>query len=154
MNHYGFYPQSSASFSRFLKSITTISGWIKSIRKQKNIWFAVITDGSSMQGLQAVCKPTGNHWRAVTRGIGSSSMSWGREQVRGVVASHWISVKIWLASWYRLFLVYWYLFSACFSLCRLHPMLHFHVYLRPWRRSKELSTWVLDVEASWLCPIG
>ena len=33
---------------------TTVSGWIKSIRKQKNISFAVITDGSSTKGLQAV----------------------------------------------------------------------------------------------------
>ncbi|PPQ66876.1 hypothetical protein CVT26_009816 [Gymnopilus dilepis] len=32
----------------------TISGWIKSIRKQKNVSFAVITDGSSAEGLQAV----------------------------------------------------------------------------------------------------
>ena len=33
---------------------TTVSGWIKSIRKQKNVSFAVITDGSSTKGLQAV----------------------------------------------------------------------------------------------------
>lgn len=33
---------------------TTVSGWIKSIRKQKNVSFAVITDGSSDKGLQAV----------------------------------------------------------------------------------------------------
>ncbi|KAF4615079.1 hypothetical protein D9613_002853 [Agrocybe pediades] len=33
---------------------TIVSGWIKSIRKQKNVSFAVITDGSSPQGLQAV----------------------------------------------------------------------------------------------------
>ncbi|RXW20565.1 hypothetical protein EST38_g5297 [Candolleomyces aberdarensis] len=33
---------------------TTVSGWIKSIRKQKNVSFAVVTDGSSDQGLQAV----------------------------------------------------------------------------------------------------
>jgi len=32
----------------------TVSGWIKSIRKQKNVSFAVITDGSSAEGLQAV----------------------------------------------------------------------------------------------------
>ncbi|KAF8964098.1 hypothetical protein BDZ97DRAFT_1660824 [Flammula alnicola] len=32
----------------------TVSGWIKSIRKQKNVSFAVITDGSSAKGLQAV----------------------------------------------------------------------------------------------------
>ncbi|KDR81390.1 hypothetical protein GALMADRAFT_239257 [Galerina marginata CBS 339.88] len=36
------------------KQSTTVSGWIKSIRKQKNVSFAVITDGSSAQGLQAV----------------------------------------------------------------------------------------------------
>ena len=33
---------------------TTICGWIKSIRKQKNVSFAVVTDGSSTKGLQAV----------------------------------------------------------------------------------------------------
>lgn len=33
---------------------TTVSGWIKSIRKQKNVSFAVITDGSSAKGIQAV----------------------------------------------------------------------------------------------------
>ncbi|EDR12141.1 uncharacterized protein LACBIDRAFT_166907, partial [Laccaria bicolor S238N-H82] len=35
-------------------STTTVSGWIKSIRKQKNVSFAVLTDGSSYKGLQAV----------------------------------------------------------------------------------------------------
>ena len=35
-------------------TITTVSGWIESIRKQKNISFTVITDGSSKKGLQAV----------------------------------------------------------------------------------------------------
>ncbi|CAA7267985.1 unnamed protein product [Cyclocybe aegerita] len=33
---------------------TTVSGWIKSIRKQKNVSFAVINDGSCPKGLQAV----------------------------------------------------------------------------------------------------
>jgi asparaginyl-tRNA synthetase len=32
----------------------TVSGWIKSVRRQKNVAFAVVTDGSSTQGLQAV----------------------------------------------------------------------------------------------------
>ncbi|KAF8331606.1 hypothetical protein F5887DRAFT_59710 [Amanita rubescens] len=32
----------------------TVSGWIKSIRRQKNVSFAVVTDGSSAIGLQAV----------------------------------------------------------------------------------------------------
>ena len=40
--------------SNLPKSPTTISGWIKSIRKQKNISFAVLTDGSSTKGLQTV----------------------------------------------------------------------------------------------------
>ena len=40
--------------SKSTTTITTVSGWIKSIRKQKNISFAVITDGSSTKGLQAV----------------------------------------------------------------------------------------------------
>jgi asparaginyl-tRNA synthetase len=36
------------------ESNTVVSGWIKSIRKQKNVSFAVLTDGSSTTGLQAV----------------------------------------------------------------------------------------------------
>ncbi|KAH6896225.1 asparaginyl-tRNA synthetase [Coprinopsis sp. MPI-PUGE-AT-0042] len=32
----------------------TVTGWIKSIRKQKNIAFAVVTDGSESRGIQAV----------------------------------------------------------------------------------------------------
>lgn len=31
-----------------------VNGWVKSIRRQKKVSFAVITDGSSAQGLQAV----------------------------------------------------------------------------------------------------
>jgi asparaginyl-tRNA synthetase len=31
-----------------------VNGWVKSVRKQKRIAFAVISDGSSSQGLQAV----------------------------------------------------------------------------------------------------
>lgn len=36
------------------QATTSVSGWIKSIRKQKNVSFAVLTDGSSTTGLQAV----------------------------------------------------------------------------------------------------
>lgn len=36
----------------------SVSGWIKSVRRQKNVAFAVVTDGSSAHGLQAVF--TGN----------------------------------------------------------------------------------------------
>lgn len=32
----------------------TVHGWVKSIRRQKNVSFAVITDGSSAAGMQAV----------------------------------------------------------------------------------------------------
>jgi asparaginyl-tRNA synthetase len=32
----------------------TVNGWVKSVRRQKRVAFAVITDGSSPQGLQAV----------------------------------------------------------------------------------------------------
>ncbi|KLO13726.1 asparaginyl-tRNA synthetase [Schizopora paradoxa] len=34
-----------------------VNGWIKSVRRQKNVAFAVINDGSCSQGLQAVFKP-------------------------------------------------------------------------------------------------
>ncbi|KAG1805334.1 uncharacterized protein BJ212DRAFT_1449635 [Suillus subaureus] len=34
-----------------------LSGWIKSVRRQKNVTFAVINDGSCASGLQAVLKP-------------------------------------------------------------------------------------------------
>ncbi|PPQ74074.1 hypothetical protein CVT24_012944 [Panaeolus cyanescens] len=42
-------PESSSSGTH-----TVVSGWIQSIRKQKNVSFAVITDGSSSKGLQTV----------------------------------------------------------------------------------------------------
>lgn len=32
----------------------TINGWVRSCRKQKNISFAVVNDGSNVQGIQAV----------------------------------------------------------------------------------------------------
>ncbi|EPQ52046.1 asparaginyl-tRNA synthetase [Gloeophyllum trabeum ATCC 11539] len=35
-------------------SSVRVNGWVKSIRRQKNVSFAVITDGSSARGLQAV----------------------------------------------------------------------------------------------------
>lgn len=35
-------------------SSVRVSGWVKSVRRQKNVAFAVITDGSSSNGLQAV----------------------------------------------------------------------------------------------------
>lgn len=31
-----------------------VCGWIKSVRRQKNVSFAVVSDGSSSRGLQAV----------------------------------------------------------------------------------------------------
>jgi asparaginyl-tRNA synthetase len=34
-----------------------VNGWIKSVRRQKNVTFAVINDGSCASGLQAVLKP-------------------------------------------------------------------------------------------------
>jgi hypothetical protein len=34
-----------------------LGGWIKSVRRQKNVTFAVINDGSCASGLQAVLKP-------------------------------------------------------------------------------------------------
>ncbi|KAG2008080.1 asparaginyl-tRNA synthetase [Coprinopsis cinerea AmutBmut pab1-1] len=40
--------------SNHLNGEVEVSGWIKSIRKQKNVAFAVLTDGSSEKGLQAV----------------------------------------------------------------------------------------------------
>jgi len=33
---------------------TTVTGWLRSVRKQKRIAFAEVTDGSTVQGLQAV----------------------------------------------------------------------------------------------------
>ena len=35
-------------------SSVTVNGWVKSIRRQKKVAFAVISDGSSDSGLQAV----------------------------------------------------------------------------------------------------
>ena len=38
------------------KAQIQVNGWIKSVRRQKNVEFAVISDGSSTNGLQAVFK--------------------------------------------------------------------------------------------------
>ncbi|KAF8075845.1 asparaginyl-tRNA synthetase [Lyophyllum atratum] len=46
----------------------TVSGWIKSIRRQKNVAFAVLTDGSAPQGLQAVFVGGGEGVKALTNG--------------------------------------------------------------------------------------
>ncbi|KAG5635452.1 hypothetical protein H0H81_011191 [Sphagnurus paluster] len=46
----------------------TVSGWIKSIRRQKNVAFAVLTDGSSPQGLQAVFLVNGEGVKGLTNG--------------------------------------------------------------------------------------
>lgn len=35
-------------------STVTINGWVRSCRKQKNLSFAVINDGSNVHGVQAV----------------------------------------------------------------------------------------------------
>jgi asparaginyl-tRNA synthetase len=35
-------------------AITTVHGWIKSVRRQKNVSFAVVNDGTTLKGLQAV----------------------------------------------------------------------------------------------------
>ncbi|KAF8887593.1 hypothetical protein BD779DRAFT_1527113 [Infundibulicybe gibba] len=62
-----------------------VHGWVKSIRRQKNVSFAVVTDGSSSMGLQAVF-PAGNELvRRLTNGasvklIGRLAASPGRGQ--------------------------------------------------------------------------
>jgi asparaginyl-tRNA synthetase len=38
------------------KTNVQVNGWIKSVRRQKNVTFAVINDGSCASGLQAVLK--------------------------------------------------------------------------------------------------
>ncbi|KAG6914530.1 hypothetical protein DXG01_016767 [Tephrocybe rancida] len=50
------------------EQLVTVSGWIKSIRRQKNVSFAVLTDGSSPQGLQAVFLGNGERVKALTNG--------------------------------------------------------------------------------------
>lgn len=42
------------SLSNQENATTSVTGWIKSVRKQKNITFAVISDGTTAEGLQAV----------------------------------------------------------------------------------------------------
>ncbi|RDB19575.1 Asparagine--tRNA ligase [Hypsizygus marmoreus] len=46
----------------------TVSGWIKSIRRQKNVAFAVVSDGSSATGLQAVFTGNGEGIKGLTNG--------------------------------------------------------------------------------------
>ncbi|KAH0586906.1 hypothetical protein H2248_005742 [Termitomyces sp. 'cryptogamus'] len=50
------------------EQLVTVSGWIKSIRRQKKVSFAVLTDGSSSQGLQAVFVGDGEGVKALTNG--------------------------------------------------------------------------------------
>lgn len=40
--------------SNSIRSKVEVNGWVKSVRRQKRVAFAVITDGSSAEGLQAV----------------------------------------------------------------------------------------------------
>jgi asparaginyl-tRNA synthetase len=47
----------------------TVSGWIKSVRRQKNVSFAVVTDGSSATGLQAVFVGTGKDSGELKRSV-------------------------------------------------------------------------------------
>ena len=35
----------------------TVNGWVRSVRKQKRVAFAAISDGSTIDSLQAVLKP-------------------------------------------------------------------------------------------------
>ncbi|PFH48972.1 hypothetical protein AMATHDRAFT_64242 [Amanita thiersii Skay4041] len=58
---------SSTNSSATHPHTVTISGWIKSIRRQKNVCFAVITDGSSAKGLQAVFVGRGKDAEEVKR---------------------------------------------------------------------------------------
>ncbi|SCZ98773.1 BZ3500_MvSof-1268-A1-R1_Chr3-1g05610 [Microbotryum saponariae] len=44
----------SASVAAAEAKTTTISGWIRSCRRQKNVTFAVLNDGSDVKGIQAV----------------------------------------------------------------------------------------------------
>lgn len=47
----------------------TVSGWIKSVRRQKNVSFAVVTDGSSATGLQAVFVSSGKDSAEMKRSV-------------------------------------------------------------------------------------
>ncbi|KAG6810482.1 hypothetical protein H0H92_011690 [Tricholoma furcatifolium] len=51
-----------------VEEVITVSAWIKSIRKQKNVSFAVLTDGSASQGLQAVFVGDGEDVKLLTNG--------------------------------------------------------------------------------------
>ena len=46
-----------------------VNGWIKSVRRQKNVIFAVVNDGSCASGLQAVLKPAATPEKCVSQGI-------------------------------------------------------------------------------------
>ncbi|KAG6872038.1 hypothetical protein C0995_013693 [Termitomyces sp. Mi166 len=50
------------------EQLVTVSGWIKSIRRQKNVSFAVLTDGSSSQGLQAIFLENGEGVKVLMNG--------------------------------------------------------------------------------------
>ncbi|KAG2073132.1 asparaginyl-tRNA synthetase [Suillus decipiens] len=52
-----------------------LSGWIKSVRRQKNVTFAVINDGSCASGLQVVLKPDATPHNLTN---GASVRIWGK----------------------------------------------------------------------------
>lgn len=59
-------------------SATSVTGWIKSIRKQKNITFAVVSDGTTPEGLQAVVsKEQGTSPEMLKRSVHLSQLETG-----------------------------------------------------------------------------
>ncbi|KDE02418.1 asparaginyl-tRNA synthetase [Microbotryum lychnidis-dioicae p1A1 Lamole] len=55
----------SSSVAAAEAKTTTISGWIRSCRRQKNVTFAVLNDGSDVKGIQAVMAAGLDHALAV-----------------------------------------------------------------------------------------
>ena len=42
-------------FSTMLNSTFSVNGWLRTIRKQKNMYFMAINDGSTCKNLQVIC---------------------------------------------------------------------------------------------------
>jgi hypothetical protein len=51
------HPTIKQIVSRGPSTNVTVKGWIRSIRRQKNVQFAEVVDGSSLRGIQAILSP-------------------------------------------------------------------------------------------------
>ena len=60
----------------FLNKVTTIKGWIRSVRTSKNVTFIIVNDGSTLSGLQIVAdEQTNNYAGSITQLTNGAAIS-------------------------------------------------------------------------------